>query len=306
MKKVLIIGGTYFAGRVFAMIAGQKGYDLSFINRGTNSMGFLGEVREYKCDRRNLQGLADVPAGEYDAVVDFCAYEPGDCSGLLRSLNIKASQYILLSTADVYDRSIRTIKDETASLQDHMGNCPAADYMWKKRNLETEAAQVCGELGIGLTILRPAFIYGPFNYAPRESFYVERIIKGQPIPVPTDSDSKWNFVFVTDVARAICACIEQQDVSCGQAYNLSAPEIVTYKSYTEILKKVTDRPFETRPVTVSEVISQIIPLPFPLTAEEDELFDGTKITRQLGTSYIPIEEGMQKAFNAFRSVFEIR
>ena len=306
MKKVLIIGGTYFAGRVFAIVASQKGWELSFINRGTYSMEYLGNVKEYRCDRRNAAGLAALPYGEYDALVDFCAYEPGDCSGLLGSLNIKTEQYILLSTADVYDRSIRTIKDEKTPLQDHMGNCMAADYMWKKRNLETEAAQICENRGIGLTILRPAFIYGPFNYAPRESFYVERIIKGQPIPVPSDSDSEWNFVFVTDVARAICACIEQQEAACGQAYNLSAPEVVTYSSYMDILKKVTDRPFETRPVTVSDVLSQNIPLPFPLTAEESELFDGTKITRQLGTSYIPLEEGMQKAFNAFRSVYEIR
>ena len=304
MKKVLIIGGTYFAGRVFAIIANQKGWELSFINRGTYSMEYLGNVKEYKADRRAPGMLYGFPQGEYDAVVDFCAYEPGDCSSLLRSLNIRTKQYLLLSTADVYDRSIRTMKDENAPLQDHMGNCMAADYMWKKRNLETEAEQVCTELGIGLTILRPAFIYGPFNYAPRESFYVERIVKGQPIPVPTDSDSEWNFVFVTDVARAICACVEQQETSCGQAYNLSAPEIVTYKSYMDVLQKVTDRPFETRPVTVSEVLAQNIPLPFPLTADESELFDGTKIAKQLGTSYLSFEEGMQKAFNAFKSVYD--
>ena len=133
---------------------------------------------------------------------------------------------------------------------------------------------------------------------------MERIVKGQPIPVPTDSDSEWNFVFVTDVARAICACVEQQETSCGQAYNLSAPEIVTYKSYMDVLQKVTDRPFETRPVTVSEVLAQNIPLPFPLTADESELFDGTKIAKQLGTSYLSFEEGMQKAFNAFKSVYD--
>ena len=143
-------------------------------------MKFLGNITEYKCDRRDLESLAAVPYGEYDAVVDFCAYEPGDCAGLLKSLNMKAAQYILLSTADVYDRSIRTPKDETTPLQDHMGNCMAADYMWKKRNLETEAAEACRELGIGLTILRPAFIYGPYNYAPRESFYVERMKELRP------------------------------------------------------------------------------------------------------------------------------
>ncbi len=304
MKNVLIIGGTYFTGRVFAIIANQAGYGLTFINRGTYSMKYLGDVTEYKCDRHDIAGLKAIPAGTYDAVVDFCAYEPGDCRNLLGSLNIKASQYILISTADVYDRSIRTPKDETTPLQDHLGNCMAADYMWNKRNLELEAAEVCKEKGIGLTILRPAFIYGPYNYAPRESFFVERIVKGQPVPFPTDSDSRWNFVFVTDVARAICACIEQQDKAIGQAYNLSAPEVVSYKSYTEVLRKVSDRPFTTQPVTVAQVFEQAIPLPFPLTAEESELFIGTKISEQLGVSYSPLEVGMQKAFNAFKSVYE--
>lgn len=304
MKKILIIGGTYFAGRVFAMIASQNGYSLSFINRGRYSMDFLGDVVQYRCDRHDAAGLAAFPAGQYDAVVDFCAYEPGDCSTLLRSLNIKAAQYILLSTADVYAREIRAPKDESAPLQDHLGDCMAADYMWKKRKLETEAAQVCGDIGMGLTIIRPAFIYGPFNYAPRESFFIEKIIKGQPLPVPTDSDSEWNCVFVTDIARAICACAEKQDVSVGQAYNLSAPEVVTYKTFIETLREVSDRPFTTSGVTVSEVLEKNIPLPFPLTAEESERYIGDKICRELGTEYSPFKVGMQKTFNAFRSVYE--
>ncbi|MBR5731671.1 MAG: NAD-dependent epimerase/dehydratase family protein, partial [Firmicutes bacterium] len=213
-------------------------------------------------------------------------------------------QYILLSTADVYDRSIRTSKDETAPLQDHMGDCMAADYMWKKRNLEAEAAMICGDLGIGLTVIRPAFIYGPFNYAPRESFFIEKIIKQQPIPVPVDSDSEWNCVFVTDIARALCACIENQNVSSGQAYNLSAPEVITYDRFIGILREVSDRPFETYGITVSEVLEKNIPLPFPLTAEESERYTGSKICRDLGVEYSPVKVGMQKAFNAFRSVYE--
>lgn len=306
MKKVLIIGGSYFAGRVFAMIANQKGYELSFINRGTYSMSFLSDtVKEYKCDRRSVAGLTQLPVdGEFDAIVDFCAYEPGDVSSLLRSLKVKAKQYIILSTADVYNREIRTPKDESTPLQDHIGNCMAADYMWKKRNLEFEAQATCSQLGIGLTILRPAFIYGPFNYAPRESFFVQRIVQGEPIPVPTDSTSEWNFVFVTDVARAICACIEQQDKSTGQAYNLSAPEVVTYEKYMEVLRKVSDREFTTVQVTVADVLSKNIPLPFPLDFSESELFIGTKIAEQLGVEYSPLEVGMQKAFNSFKSVFE--
>ena len=304
MKKVLLIGGTYFTGRVFAMIANQKGYKLSFINRGTYSMSFLeGCENEFKCERHDINKLMSIPEGEYDAIVDFCAYEPGDCSTLLRSLKVKTPQYILFSTADVYNREIRTPKDENTPLQDHMGNCMAADYMWKKRNLEFEAKATCDQLGIGLTLIRPAFIYGPFNYAPRESFYVERIVKHIPIPVPTDSDSEWNFVFVTDVARAICACIEQQDKAIGQAYNLSAPEVVTYKIFMDMLRKVSDIEFVTEDVTVADVFTKNIPVPFPLMASESELFIGTKIAEQLGVEYSPLEVGMQKAYNSFKSVY---
>ena len=34
MKKILVIGGTYFAGRVFAMVASKLDYELTFLNRG--------------------------------------------------------------------------------------------------------------------------------------------------------------------------------------------------------------------------------------------------------------------------------
>ena len=122
--------------------------------------------------------------------------------------------------------------------------------------------------------------------------------------MPEDSDSEWNFVFVTDVARAICACIENQDTACGQAYNLSAPEVINYSRFMDILRQVSDRGFETFPVSVADVLGQGIPLPFPLTADESELFIGTKICDQLGTEYSPVEVGMQKAFNSFRSVYE--
>ena len=62
MKKVLIIGGTYFAGRVFAMIASQAGYSLTFINRGSYSMTFLGEVTEYNATGTTSEVLPPFPA----------------------------------------------------------------------------------------------------------------------------------------------------------------------------------------------------------------------------------------------------
>jgi len=301
--KVLIIGGTYFAGRVFAIIANEKGYDLSFINRGTYSMKYLNNVTEYKCERHNIEGLNNIPQAEYDAIVDFCAYEPGDIRTLLSNLNVSTKKYIFLSTADVYDRSTREPKVETSALQSEKGFCSAADYMWNKRNLETEAKAVCDEKGINLVILRPAFIYGPYNYAPRESYYVQKICAGEAIPVPTDSTSKWNFVYVKDLAEVICTCVEK-NLPSGEAFNISNDEEpVTYESYMSTLKEVSDIPFTTYDVNINQVLLENIPLPFPLSADENELYNATKSKEVLLAKYTPLKEGLSKAYNAFKGVF---
>ena len=304
-KKVMVIGGTYFAGRVFAMLASRNaGFELTFVNRGHYSMGHLPNVTEYKCDRHNIAGLRALPVEEYDAIVDFCAYEPGDVRNLLENLHSKFHQYIYVSTADVYDRSIRTPKDETTPLQTCQSQCNSGEYMFKKMLLEGESREVCEQLGVALTILRPAFIFGPYNYAPRESYFIEKIVKHEPIPVPTDSDSQFQFVYVKDVGNAVIACVNNREKAAGEAYNLCAPEVMTYEKYMDVLRKVSDIPFETTPVTVEEVIRENIALPFPLVASEDELYIGTKIVRDLGLAYTPFEEAMEKTYVAFKGVYD--
>ena len=195
------------------------------------------------------------------------------------------------------------ITDETAPVQDALGTGPAAEYIWNKVLLERELKEECAKRGIEPVILRPAFIYGPYNYAPRESWYIQRIVQGQDIPVPGDAASRFQFVFVKDAAEAILACIVRPEAA-GKIYNLAAPETLDYGSYTDTLAAVSDIPFVTRPVTVEEVLRENIPVPFPLAAEESELYRGDRITRELGITYTPFREGMEKTYKAFKSVYQ--
>jgi len=302
-KKVLVIGGSYFVGRVFAMIAAREaGFELTLLNRGHYSMSHLPNVREFHCDRHDGAGLRQLPPEEYDAVVDFCAYTPEDVRELLTALPGKPGRYILLSTADVYERDGDGPRDEYTDLLHRQPTGPAGEYMFGKVMAEQAALDVCELRQMPLTILRPAFVYGPYNYAPRESWFVQQIVKGLPVPVPTDGQAKFQFVYVKDVARAIIACINNE-VSLGKAYNLAAPEVLDYPAYAEVLRKVSDIPFSTVNVTVQQVMEQGLPLPFPLFPEESELFAGHKICHELGLEYTPFEEGMSKAFQAFKSEF---
>lgn len=304
MKNILVIGGTYFTGRVFAMVASANpDIHLTFINRGSYSMQHLPNTTEYKCDRNDLAGLSAIPEAEYDAVVDFCAYAEDDARKLLTNLKGKFGQYILLSTADVYDWTIRAPRDENTPLQATKAPGPAGDYMWNKKLLEEDSRAICKELNIPITIFRPSFIYGPFNYAPREAFYVQLICNRQTIPQPIDSDSQFSFVYVKDVANAILAAIGNEK-AYNEAFNLAGPEVMTYNSFIYDLANISDVIFETCSVTVNDVIEQNIPLPFPLRASENEVFVGTKAQEVLGIQYTPFREGLIKAYNAFKAVYE--
>ena len=304
-KRVLVIGGTYFAGRVFTMLASGRTeeYELTLLNRGKYSMKNFCPVQECVCDRHDKAGLRALPLeGTFDAVVDFCAYEPEDISILASNLPCSFKQYIYVSTADVLAPSVNMRSDTSQELQ-----LPALDavgmYTWKKLLLEKELEKEAKKGGFLFTCVRPAFIYGPYNYAPRESWYVKMIVSGAEVPYPKDAEGRFNMVYVADLARAIMCIADRPEISGGKKYIVSAPEEWTYESYMDMLRKVSGQDFPVREVTADQAMRERIPLPFPLTAYENELFDGTAITEELGLNYSDPMESMQKAYNAFASVF---
>jgi nucleoside-diphosphate-sugar epimerase len=105
----------------------------------------------------------------------------------------------------------------------------------------------------------------------------------------------------TDIARMLERCVGDER-AYKEIFNLSAPEHVTYESLMRELARINGAPFETLPVTTEQVLKENIPLPFPLSG--DELFSGEKFSRTFGFSYTPFSEGMEKAFKAFKTVYE--
>ena len=68
--KLLVIGGSYFLGRVFVMQA-VKEHEITVVNRGTWSLESLG-VKQVKGDRRNAALWSRI-GEDIDVIIDFCA-----------------------------------------------------------------------------------------------------------------------------------------------------------------------------------------------------------------------------------------
>lgn len=314
--KLLVIGGSYFYGRVFVMQAAGK-HDITVVNRGTYSMAALG-VKEIHGDRRDEKLWKSIEE-DYDVIIDFCAYDKGDIEGVLENMDGNAEQYIFISTVDVYRRGMQSRKaagafeeagapepegaaDEERPFEERLFPGEAGRYIAGKVALEREVRAECGKRGISCTVLRPAILYGPFNYAPRESVYIQMMVQNHILPHVKGTGGAFQMVYVKDAAEAILKCLLNEK-TYGQAYNLCQKEIVTYDSLYEELRKAAGSEPEELAVTAEEAVSRGIPLPFPVTEEETELYSNEKSRRELGMEYLSFSEGMSRTYRAFRGVF---
>jgi nucleoside-diphosphate-sugar epimerase len=297
--KILVIGGSYFLGRVFVMLASPN-HEITVLNRGTYSMESFG-VHQIKGDRNDINILRNITE-DYDAVVDFCAYNKGDISTIISNIKGKINHYILISTIDVYEHGTFTLKTEDYRYENREIQGETGDYIKGKIALENELKSECQTRNMNYTILRPSIIYGPYNYAPRESVYIQLIVHNNIIPHITDAEGKFQLVYVKDVAQAIVKCLTT-DKSHNQTYNISSDEILDYNDFYQSLKTASDIDCTEIPMTIQSAQAQNLPLPFPLNEMEAELADNTKSKLNLGMVYTSINEGMKKTYNAFKNVF---
>lgn len=295
--KLLIIGGSYFLGRVFTMTASQK-HDLTLVNRGQYSMEAY-HVKECHFDRHDINSWKQLKHMDFDAVIDFCAYQRNDIKTVIDCLKKHIRHYIYISTVDVYLRQTHLIQDENHPLEDRYFPGEMGEYIYQKRHLENELIETCQKYNIAYTSLRPGNIYGPFNYAPREALLIKRVIENDALYHLTDANAKFQMVYVKDVVNAILLAVEKQ--LYNQSFNIINNELIDYDMINDILTSIKDTKIENH--TIQEALQLQHPLPYPLFKEEQELYNGEKI-KEHGFQYTSLKEGLIKTYEAFLPVYK--
>lgn len=302
--NLLVIGGSYFYGRVFVMEAAKEN-TITVLNRGTYSMKEFG-VKEITGDRHDAEILAQCTE-RYDAVIDFCAYEAGDAESAVKNITGQIGQYVLISTVDAYERGSDEVRTEECALEHRIFPGEAGAYIAGKVALEEELARICGERSIPWTVLRPAILYGPYNYAPRESVYIQMMLQNRALPRFVDADGRFQFVYVKDAAQAVMRTLGNEK-AYGQVYNLCQDGSVDYDLFFQTLKEAAEpevrESLQEVPITVDSAVAQQIPVPFPAKAEETQLCSNEKSKRELGLQYTEFAEGMSRTYRAFRHVYQ--
>ena len=162
---------------------------------------------------------------------------------------------------------------------------------------ECKLKEMCESTGIAFTSLRPAIIYGEYNYAPRESYFFDLLQDKKPVILPDNELALFSFVWVVDVAKIIIKCLGNEQVF-GKAFNISAKELISYRRLIEVIEKVSGKTFEIVKMSVDEINRMQIPLPFPLDGHL--IYSGTSIQSVLDFEYTPFEDGMRKTYDYYQ------
>ena len=302
MKNILIIGGSYFTGRVFVeeLLKDSEDYSIYTLNRGTKSLNLSGVI-ELKCDRHDKNGLSDcLPKIHWNTVIDFCAYEPDDIKIIFSVLSMGGfDNYIFISTTSVYADSdqlpVTEDNPKVTGPQPHLGRY--ADYGYNKYQTECVLKDLCTSKDIPYTILRPAIIYGRYNYVNREKYFFDLISKNEEVIIPSDSLALFSMVYVHDIAKILILAVKSKKL-LNKTLNLSSTELISYSGFIRTLRRITGKTITVRKLPSREIINQKIPLPFPI--DQHLIYSGNAVLNEVKFQYTPFTDGMGDTYNFYK------
>ncbi|MFE9646688.1 SDR family oxidoreductase [Streptomyces sp. NPDC006365] len=216
--RLLVLGGTEFAGRAVVEAALARGWDVTVFNRGRHQPP--SGVRSLHGDRTAPDGLAALTEGEWDAVVDTWSAAPRAVRDTARLLRGRAGRYVYVSSCSVYEWAPPAGYTEDASLVEGAeAGAEQTDYARDKRGGELAAIEAFGT--DRSVLVRAGLILGPYENVGRLPWWLVRMACGGPVLAPGPRDLPLQFVDVRDLAEWTLGAVERE---LGGPYNLISPQ----------------------------------------------------------------------------------
>jgi nucleoside-diphosphate-sugar epimerase len=219
--RLLMLGGTEFAGRAVVEAALSAGWEVTVFHRGRHEAP--AGVRSLHGDRTAPDGLAALADGEWDVVVDTWSAAPRAVRDTARLLAGRVSRYVYVSSCSVYAWPPAAGYTEGAPLvEGASADAEQTDYARDKRGAELAVLDAFGaERSV---LVRCGLILGPYENIGRLPWWLNRIARGGPVLAPGPRDLPLQYVDVRDLAEWILGAVRRE---LGGAYNLVGPRGLT-------------------------------------------------------------------------------
>lgn len=218
--RVLVLGGTIFAGRHIVEALLRRGHEAVLFNRGRSGPELFPGVERIGGDRET--DLSRIGNRSFDAVVDPSGYLPHVVRASAAQFSERAGRYLFVSSVSAYEPSCERFTEMSPPAQLPPG-VPAttfdAEYYGPLKALSERAAQ--DAFGEERTIVvRPGLIVGPYDPTDRYSYWPARVARGGEVLAPNSPDDPLQYVDARDMAEWIVGLLES---GAHGAFNAIAP-----------------------------------------------------------------------------------
>ncbi len=225
-KRVLIIGGTQFIGRLLVTELLHAGHEVHVLHRKPEHP-FGKRVRNLVADRNDAGAVRSaVGSTRFDAVYDnVYDWEHGTTGAQVEAtaqiFDGKVSRYVFTSSVAAYGDGLNHHEGDALAPDDHPDL-----YARNKAMSERALFRMHQRTGFPLVTLRPPFVYGPGNPYYREAFFWDRFRAGRPVILPSEGHRLMQFIYVQDLVELALKVVELRN-AVGHAFNTANPRALT-------------------------------------------------------------------------------
>ena len=232
--KVLFIGGTGNLSSACSNFAIDKGIELYHLNRGKSADTYsIRGAKTIIADIRNFEESTNALSNyQFDAVVDFIAFEPEHIKNEIKLFNGKTKQFIFISSASVY----QTPEKLPVTEQYPIGN-PFWEYSRKKIDCENILKEEFSKNGFPYTIIRPSHTYGKTLFPLIGGYTVlNRMLEGKQVVVPGDGTSIWTLTHHKDFAVGLVGLLGNPS-TINETFHITSDEWLTWNGIYNIFAR---------------------------------------------------------------------
>lgn len=293
--KIAVLGGSRLIGShlIPALVKNFAGGEIHVINRGVTPPAWdydkaaRGRVKRHIADRStplafgdSLEKIADLG---FDAVIDCSCYSKDELTPAVRAFARKIKQYIFISTASVYGDLHYVPADEKHPIDNSENN---SMYGREKIKCEKELLYSAKNGDFKVTILRPTYIYGPFDHTRRLFYLIDRIYHDVPIFIPAEgNDPLFNAVYVGDLAEQIRLSV-MNEAFFNETFNAASNDSILFSDFLKLIGNCFSREVKIIYVSRDEYKKAASGQSFPYTSHQCA-FDCAKMKLAVGEDRFP-------------------
>jgi nucleoside-diphosphate-sugar epimerase len=183
------------------------------------------DIREPRAVREEIKDL------DFDAVVDWVAFTPGQVQADIGLFRGRTGQYVFISSASAYQTPpARMPVTESTPLRN-----PFWQYSRDKIACEDLLVHAYREQGFPATIVRPSHTYDQ-TLVPFDGGWtvLGRMLAGKPVIVHGDGTSLWTLTHHDDFARAFVPLLGYPR-TLGEAVHITSDDVLSWNQIAETL-----------------------------------------------------------------------